>query len=184
MLHALVPVIKYLLDKQQYKDLVTLTSCNHYLSNNTPLNILNNNKNLNYIVQLFKKIRYENIDSIDIRIFTKNYNCNYIELNPTNSFAMEFIKIIMNQNLRNITFCFKDEDANGGLILEIDIYNDLIYSKNIGLYVNPEEYRLYKCVIKTNPKFVKLNFKNNIITIKMEKLLNSILNIQKHLKLN
>ena len=86
-----MPVVQYLADKQLYKDLLNLTSCNNYLSDNMPLNIRKNFNNLNYISKVFKKITYQNIDSIEIHVFTTNYNCNYIELHLVPKIMGHFI---------------------------------------------------------------------------------------------
>ena len=71
MTHALIPVINHLSDTCQYKDLLTLTTCDKYLSNNIPLDILCINKDINYISKLFKNIKSENIEM---------FNCNYIDI--------------------------------------------------------------------------------------------------------
>ncbi len=155
--YSLIPVINYLSENQQYKELLSLTSCNQYLSNNIPLNILRINKDLNYITRVFKKIKYENID-----IF------NFINIE-------EFIKSLIKYRTCEVQMCFKDLYADGGMLFELD---DDINTKIIELYLDEEDRNnVSDCKIIKNPKKIQLHLNENRITIHMKKFINAILNI-------
>ena len=76
-----------------------------------------------------------------------------------------------------LQICFNHDYANGGLILDLDIINDNIYSKTMELNLDDELHSIWDDKIIKNPKKVKLYLNKKIITINMKKFINAITNI-------